>query len=281
MKKLILGLLAISFAFGAEGVFRYQVGDLEAIAIKDRDTNMGKEILLDPDAPIVKEVLADNQNPSSINAFVIRSSAPQTRFPTILIDTGTGGDIFANLKEANIALDSIEIILIAHMHGDHIGGLIQNGKATFKNAAVFLPKNDLGYWLGSGDDNKKAAIALQEVYGDRLATFEWDKEIAGAIKTIRAEGHTPGHSAFLIESKGQKLFIVGDLIHSIKVQTADPTQSVVYDVDPVLAASTRKKLLNYAANANLQIAGMHIPFPGIGKVVKEKDGFRFTPIERP
>ncbi|MDR1912643.1 MAG: MBL fold metallo-hydrolase [Helicobacteraceae bacterium] len=281
MKKLILGLLAIGFAFGADGVFRYQVGDLEAIAIKDRDTNMGKEILLDPDAPIVKEVLADNQNPSSINVFVIRSSAPQTRFPTILIDTGTGGDIFANLKEANIALDSIEIILITHMHGDHIGGLIQNGKATFKNAAVFLPKNDLGYWLGSGDDNRKAAMALQEVYGDRLATFEWDKEIARAIKTIKAEGHTPGHSAFLIESKGQKLFIVSDLIHSIKVQTADPSQSVVYDVDPVLAASTRKKLLNYAANANLQIAGMHIPFPGIGKVVKEKDGFKFTPIERP
>lgn len=279
MKILICAFAALSFALAEGGAFRYDLGDLEIIAIKDTDTNMGKEILENPDAPIVKSALADNQNHSSINAFVARSKTPQSATPTVLVDTGLGKSLFENLRSAGVTPESVGIVAITHMHGDHIGGLTKDGKPTFPAALVLLPKLDLEYWLGSGEENKKAAQTLQAAYGDRLATFEWDSQIAPNILALKAEGHTPGHTAFEVKSGDKKLLIIADLIHSFKVQFADPTQSVIYDIDPVLAASTRVKLLNYAANANMPIAGMHIPFPGIGKVVKEGRGYRFEPIE--
>ncbi|MDR2151392.1 MAG: MBL fold metallo-hydrolase [Helicobacteraceae bacterium] len=299
MKRLICALLAFSFAFAEDakeddkavrmlaalkyayadgGAFFYELGDLEFVAIKDADTNNGKEILENPDAPIVKKTLPDNQNPSTINVFLVRAKTAQTKMPTVLVDTGLGKEIFDNLDAIGVAPEAIDIVAITHMHGDHIGGLTKNGKPVFASARVLLPKRDLEYWLGSGEENKKAAQALQKAYGARLSTFEWGDKIAPNILAIKAEGHTPGHTAYEIESNGEKLLIVSDLIHSLKTQMADPAQSVIYDVDPVLAASTRLKLLNYAANADITIAGMHIRFPGIGKVVKDKNAFRFKPI---
>jgi glyoxylase-like metal-dependent hydrolase (beta-lactamase superfamily II) len=281
MRKIVFGFMAAAMAFANDGVFRFAVGDLEIIAVSDKNTNMGKSIMLNPDAPIVKKLLADDQNPSSINAFLVRGKAESQggKYATVLIDSGVGGDLFANLKRIGIEPEHIDIAIVTHMHGDHIGGLTKDGAATLKYAKVLLPKNDLDYWLGSGEENGKRARELKNAYGDRLSTFEWDARVSLGIAAIKAEGHTPGHSAFLVESNGEKLLIVGDLIHSLKVQTADPSQSVIYDVDPELAASTRRKILNYAANGGITIAGMHILFPGVGKIAKEGEGFKFTPIE--
>jgi glyoxylase-like metal-dependent hydrolase (beta-lactamase superfamily II) len=244
----------------------FQVGSVTLFAVKDLDTNMGSAILLNKEG-------VSGSNQSSINAFLIVSGET-----AVLIDTGMNGELQTNLKEIGYETDAIRQIVITHMHNDHIGGLISEGRKNFSNAMVYLPENDLRFWRNSTPENKRAAEELKSVYGENLKTYGWGDQIFPFLQAVRADGHTPGHSAFLISSEGEKLLIVSDLIHFLAVQMADPTRAVVFDVDPQTAVSTRVRLLNLAANTKIPIAGMHIPYPGIGRVAKAVNGgFIFIP----
>lgn len=275
MRVLLAAVLTV-ISLQAAGAVSYNIGTITVFPIKDRDTNMGKEILLDPNSTAAQTALANNQNVSSINAFVIKKGAQIT-----LVDTGVGGSLIANLKQVKITPDRVTDVLITHMHGDHIGGLIKDGKKVFNSATIYLPKKDLSYWLNSTKENKLAATTLQKIYKKQLKTIDFDTQVFPHIAAQNGAGHTPGHTLFEITAPGgEKLLIVGDLIHSLAVQMLDPTQSVSFDTDPVEAAKTRIRILERAAENNETIAGMHIPYPGIGTVEKQENGsFVFVPIQ--
>ncbi|MCL2390413.1 MAG: MBL fold metallo-hydrolase [Endomicrobia bacterium] len=262
----------------SEGFKIYKIGSIDFIAFKDLDTNMGKSILLKPDSEIVKKLMPDDQNPSSINAFVVKTGSK-----IVLIDTGVGagGNLIKNLAAAGISPEQVDIVLITHMHGDHVGGLIKSGnQKAFPSATVYVAKPEIDYWtanISSNIKNSDLARAVKAVYGDKFKTFTWEDggDIIAGIKTVKAQGHTPGHTAFEISSDGEKLIVIGDLIHSLNVQMADPRLAVTFDVDPIQAVDTRKRILKDAARATTRIAGMHIPFPGVGTVTEKDDGGYF------
>jgi len=97
------------------------------------------------------------------------------------------------------------------------------------------------------------------------------------IKPIAAYGHTPGHTAFLIEEGKGRLLIAGDFLHVALVQFPAPDVSATYDVDPKAAAAARRQLLAFAANNKIPIGGMHIVYPAIGAVEAAGTGFKFVP----
>ncbi|MDR2192469.1 MAG: MBL fold metallo-hydrolase [Endomicrobium sp.] len=282
MKKIFCLLIlfvfsSLSFA-DVSGFRKYKLGTLEFIAIKDMDTNLGKSILLNPEAPVVREVMFDGQNPSSINAFAVK-----TKDKNILIDTGNGegGAMFANLLSAGFSPDDFSIVIITHMHGDHIGGLVSaDGERNFKRAQIYIAATELNYWLNAVGDRNSARL-IKSVYGGDLKTFDYDANITPEIKALSAVGHTPGHTMFEISSGQDKILVVGDLTHNIKVQTADPSMSVTFDSDPKQAANTRIKVFRDAAKNKTKIAGMHIPFPGVGYLSEAAGGkYNFDPSYR-
>ncbi|GHS88221.1 hypothetical protein FACS189487_06020 [Campylobacterota bacterium] len=146
MRKLLFAFLCATSLFAQDNgnVFRFRLGDLQIAAIKDQNTNMGRSILTDPDSAIANRLLADDQNPSSINCFLIVPTNADENIT--LIDTGLGGGLFDGLKTLKIPPENIGSILITHMHRDHIGGLTKDGAPLFANAIVYVPKNDLAYW---------------------------------------------------------------------------------------------------------------------------------------
>ena len=96
------------------------------------------------------------------------------------------------------------------------------------------------------------------------------------VTAVEASGHTPGHTAFLLENGGGKLFIVGDLIHFEKIQLPLPDVAVTYDSDPAAAVRARRKLFDRAVAEDLPIASMHMVFPGMGKLAKDGEGYSFS-----
>ncbi|MCL1971712.1 MAG: MBL fold metallo-hydrolase [Endomicrobia bacterium] len=286
MRKLFLCFAVLCFvaanvcAKDVTGQVRtYHVGDFEFIAIKDIETNMGKAILLQPNAEVVAKVMANNQNPSSINAFLVKGNNHK-----ILIDTGigSGGNAMNNLRTAGVEPEDITIVLLTHMHGDHIGGLITpEGEKVFPNAVIRMHAKELEYWVGdNAKDPGTSALArnVRSVYGDKIQTFNWGDEIIPEIKALRASGHTPGHTIFEINSDNQKMLVIGDLIHVLKVQIADPNMAVTFDLNPREAIETRKKVFKDVSKNKTRVAGMHIPFPGVGTITSAAGGaYEFSP----
>ena len=286
MRKLFLCFAALCFAAAnvcakdvAGQVRTYKVGDFDFVAIKDMETSMGKEILLQPNAEVVAKVMANNRNPSSINAFLVKGKNHK-----ILIDTGIGdnGNVMKNLQAAGVEPEDITIVLITHMHGDHIGGLItQKGEKVFPNAVIRIHVKELEYWVGDNSkDPGSSAFAknVQSVYGDKIQTFNWGDNITPEIKALRAFGHTPGHTIFEINSDNQKMLVIGDLIHVLKVQIADPNMAVTFDLNPKEAAESRKKVFKDVSKNKTRVAGMHIPFPGVGTLTGTTGGaYEFSP----
>ena len=158
------------------------------------------------------------------------------------------------------------------MHGDHVNGLLTgSGARNFKNAKVYIARQEFNYWINAVNV-KNLARRIKAAYGDDLKMFEYDEKITPEIKALSAVGHTPGHTVFEVSAGREKILVAGDIVHNIKVQTADTSMSVTFDSDPQKAAQARIKIFRDAARDKIKIAGMHIPFPGVGYLTEGAGG---------
>ena len=297
---LTLPLAGSATAADAEAVKTFALGQYTVHPVLDRQGEMKISLFSGPLSPEERAALMPGGvAPSSVNIFVVKGPAGN-----ILIDAGWGAsgpgqDFFAErLKTLGLTFEDINLILLTHMHPDHIGGLLKGTAPAFPKARVLVSAPELRFWRGkvegaakgkpnpaSAELNPKAPpvapgdllAAVLTAYGDRLETFEFESPLAEVFTPLAAIGHTPGHTVFLMESEGHKLLFIGDSLHAARLQFPQPDENASYDQDPEQAAASRRAILTLAAEENLPIAGAHIPFPGTGRVKKEGTGFAFTP----
>lgn len=279
------------------GVYQYRVGDFQITALSDGSVPQDLfKLLTGTNEPEIEKLLHRSflQNPveASINAFLI-----DTGSRLILVDTGSGqffgpgygGKIVGNLKNAGFEPEQIDDILITHIHTDHTGGLVSNGKLVFPNATIHVGKPDIDFFMNienqgkSGYDIKyfteaKAAVGPYLAAG-KVKAFDGRTEILAGITAIPTPGHTPGHSFYLIESKGQQIEFWGDIAHVVSVQFPKPDITIVYDVDPKKAAIQRSQQFEKAMVERRTVAGAHFPYPGIGHLRQDGDAYLWVPVD--
>jgi glyoxylase-like metal-dependent hydrolase (beta-lactamase superfamily II) len=279
------------FAQNSERTFVYRVGDFDVFLLNWGQRQGNSSILLGATDEMMKECIPQGTFPNATNAFLIK-----TPEKNILIDAGYEDGLVANLHTCNIHALQIDIILITHMHGDHIGGLLAEGKVRFPNAEIYIPQPEYDYWMSDEQMNKlpedkqrgfKMARQVVEAYKGKIQLFIPNKlnekaiELLPGITPLFAPGHTPGHTMYLLESGDGKLLVWGDLTHAMAIQMPYPKVAVTYDVDPKLAITSRKEVLEYVVKNNLFIAGMHIAFPAMGKIKEEgAEKYLFLPLGR-
>jgi glyoxylase-like metal-dependent hydrolase (beta-lactamase superfamily II) len=223
----------------------------------------------------------------TINCFVIRS-----RDRLVLVDAGFAGKtelvgrLLGNLNAMGVEPADIDTIVMTHMHPDHEAGLTDSsGKALFPKAELVLHENELAFWqddgamaraTAEGQGDFRLARAALAAYGDRVRTVKTDEVVPG-VRAFPTPGHTPGHTAWLVESNGDGLLIWGDIVHFPGMQFAFPDTSVAYDIDPAAAAEARKKVLKFVAGEKLRVAGVHLDFPAFGHVVPNGAAYRYVP----
>jgi len=276
--------------------YRFMLGKFEVTALSDGTTALPVDQLLTQTTPEqVKKALAANYismpYEMNFNAFVIN-----TGDKLVLIDTGAGalfgpnlGKMIDALKASGYTPEQVDEIYITHMHPDHIGGLVANGKAVFPNAIVRADQREGDFWLSqanldkAGKDEKGffqgAQAALKPYVGSgRYKPFDGTAELVPGIKPVLLPGHTPGHAGYMIESEGQKLLAWGDVIHVGAVQFAHPTITIHFDADSKSAEAARLALLADAAKQGYWIAGAHLSFPGVGHVsASGKNSYTWIP----
>jgi glyoxylase-like metal-dependent hydrolase (beta-lactamase superfamily II) len=256
----------------------YATGDFRVSTLSDGGNNAGPSLLIGATSDILDKYLPKGTFLLETQSFLIR-----TPDKNVLIDAGRGKNLSANLKSLAVPEDRIHVILLTHMHGDHIGGLLRDGQKVFPNAELYVSQAEYDYWTGAkerGEDARKVLAA----YKDRLHLFvpgEAGREIPDLIpnvKPVAAYGHTPGHTAFLIESAGEKLLVWGDIVHAEEVQMPHPEVALSFDVDREQAVQTRRNLLDYALKNKIRVAGAHIQMPAIGDIRTGKEGYEFVPL---
>ncbi len=208
-------------------------------------------------------------------AYAIRSSGK-----TVVVDTGLGygphpwlggttGRLADDMREKGVAPESADIVLHTHLHGDHVGWNITDGKPTFPNATYYAPEEDMKFFeasLAANPQMKDQVLPLREM--GKLKTFSGETSLTDDLTTVPTPGHTPGHASLLVASGGEKAMIMGDVAHH-PMQIDRPEWSPGFDVDGAAAAVTRAAVTDRLEKENIIAAFCHFPGDGFGRVVRE------------
>ena len=279
------------------GFYRMKVGDLEVTALLDGAAVFdlhwlnGKKVTMDR----VEKALQEDPHLLDVGdtGFLVNTGKQ-----LILVDAGAGtwygggalGRLADSLRSAGYTPEQVDRVLITHLHSDHFGGLTtQDGRRVFPNAEVFVAKAESDFWL-SPEIAAKApkdvqpffqsaqAIAAPYIKAGKWHTFGGTETIMEGVRLVSLHGHTPGHTGYEFSSQGQKILFWGDTIHAQIVQLKHPDITVAFDIDHAAAAATRNQLLPTLARDAVVIAGPHMPFPGLGRLRKDGNGYIWAPV---
>jgi glyoxylase-like metal-dependent hydrolase (beta-lactamase superfamily II) len=281
------------------GYTRLQVGQFEVTALFDGVIDIDTKLLKNTkpaelDALLARMFVGNPKMQTAVIAFLVNTGKE-----LVLVDTGMGGHrgpalghIAQNLRAAGYSPEQVDAIVLTHMHGDHMGGMTDAaGTPMFPKAKVLVAEQESAFWLSqhSADAAPKdkqmyfafaRKMAAPYLAAGRWSTFAEGSVLVPGITAVNTWGHTPGHTAVAVESEGQKLLIVGDLVHAHAVQFARPGVSIEYDVDQTKAIAARRAVFKDAAAGKYLLGGMHLPFPGLGHVRAEgEDAFAWVPLE--
>lgn len=211
----------------------------------------------------------------------------------VLFDTGNGDARMPNaghlihhtLKAAGYAPEQVDKVVITHYHPDHIGGLMMGGNATFPNATYVAAGNEHDFWSAeermTGPTERVAKLVASNItpMKDKFTFIKDGDEVAPGIRAMAANGHTPGHTVYHIESAGQRILVGGDFANQPYLSIAKPDWHVRFDMDKDAAVATRKKVLDMLAADRIPFTSYQMPFPAVGYIDKRADGsYHYVPV---
>ncbi len=274
------------------GLFHLAIGDFIVTAVNDGTYQATFDMIVGIDAAECERIerAAFRALPPlmTMNTFLL-----QIGEKLVLIDTGCGvtmgptlGKQVANLATMGVSPADIDTILITHLHEDHMNGLIDGkGDAVFPQAEVVLNEAELRFHQDPTSPSRTPPEALKffeqskvalAPYRQRIRTVT-DGPVMPGVTAVTQPGHTPGQTAWLVESKGDAVLIMGDILHMPSVQLTAPQAGTVFDIDRELTVKTRRKTLEQVATDRLRVAGIHFDFPAFGHIERANGAYRFVP----
>jgi glyoxylase-like metal-dependent hydrolase (beta-lactamase superfamily II) len=268
-----------------------RLGNIRVTALEDGYDDLPMTVVVNIDeagAKALAELSSDRLLHPVFNAYLIETDGRR-----LLIDAGAGvhmgpnaGKMLKNLAESGVAPGDVNAIVLTHCHPDHILGTVdKDWNAVFSNAELVVPKLDEQFWLSSNPskmDNEYQRVEAERArkaaaaYSGRTRIISGG-EVAPGITMVPLPGHTPGHSGYMIDGGGKKLFLWGDIVHLPTFQPAQPDANLIFDVDLPLTRETRKQTFERVIADELEIGGGHLLDPGFARVERAGAAYRIVP----
>ena len=276
---------------------RFNVGALTVTVVTD-GTNVRADARQGLVVNATAEQVSDAMRAAGIAGPAMRNPYNVTFVTTprglVALDVGTGGFpntdtgvLHANMRAAGLDPAAVTHIAHTHFHGDHIGGLTTNdGTAVFPQASVMVPEREFTFWNDEGEESRatearKPAFANVRrrfaPYAQKVTRFAPDAEVLPGIRAVATNGHSPGHTSFLVHDGNAQALIIGDAVTTPAFFIVNPEWYPVFDMDPAMAVETRKRLLDRAATERMPVVGYHFDMPATGRVEPAGNGYRLVP----
>jgi glyoxylase-like metal-dependent hydrolase (beta-lactamase superfamily II) len=287
----------------APGWYRYKVGSIEVTVATD-----GVNRFKFPDGFVA------NQSREQVNAALAAAylqpapdmiaipycpCAINTGSRLVVIDTGTGeanlknskgaaGQFQSNLKAAGIDRNQVNVVVISHIHADHINGLLTaDGKPAFPNAEIMVPAPEWKFFIDDGEMSRQSSPRMKGVFagfrrvfdalGRKVTQYEAGKEIVPGITSVATHGHTPGHMSHIVSSGNSKVYIQAD-VTNLPIFVRNPGWHLMFDQDAKMAEETRRKVYDMLVAEKMMVQGFHYPFPALAHIEKGGSGYREIPV---
>ena len=273
--------------------YRFELGDFEVTTLLDG------AIKLDGPHPIfgqnveadeVKTLAEENFLPPSQMAISFTPVIVNTGEQVIMFDSGNGdgrrpdaGLLAERFENAGFAPDEVDIVVLTHFHPDHIGGLMEDGAPLFPNASYVANEAEYDFWSPedklTGNTERVAKLTQSNVVplADKMIFIKAGDDVVTGVTAIEASGHTPGHTAFHLESNGKRLMITADTANHYIMSLQKPDWHVRFDMDKDAAIAARKSVFGMIAADRIPFTGYHMPSPAVGFVEQIDGGFRYVP----
>ena len=272
----------------------FKVGDYRVLVIKDGARPSGKP----------NETFGTNQSAEDVGALLQDNFLPADNFvnsfsPTlidtgsdvVLFDTGFGaagrgqgnGRLAEGMAVAGYRPEDVTIVVLTHLHGDHIGGLMEDGKPAFPNARYITGQKEYDFWASTeragtaAEGGHKAVLANVKPLADKMTFVRDNATVVPGITGMAAFGHSPGHMIYNVESAGRRLVLTADTANHYVLSLQRPDWEVKFDMDKQAAAASRRKVFDMIATDKVAFLGYHMPFPSVGYAEKLDTGYRFVP----
>lgn len=268
-------------------VYNFRLGDWEMTVIKDANNAPPATVLASnqPEEEVLEyftnlnALNEDNTVTMLIDILVARIGDEIAVFDAGFGAGGPGGALVETLAAIGINAEDVTRVISSHWHPDHITGLSTEGVLTFPNATVHFSQPEFDFMQAAPADVVGGAVAALQpaLDAEQVVFYNDEEELLGGIMAMAAPGHTPGQMNFMLDSNGSRLLHLVDTSVNVYAQVPNPTWHLGFDADPELAVETRTRLMGIAADEGIPVMGYHFPFPGIGYLERNGEGFRFLP----
>jgi glyoxylase-like metal-dependent hydrolase (beta-lactamase superfamily II) len=258
---------AIAAFRAGENVAPFTIGSFQAAALKDAafsPANDNRTLAINQSKADVDALLSAQGLPTDVLELSVQPLIVRTPDRVLLFDTGNGPSAMLSASMATAGVDpgAVTDIFVSHSHGDHVNGLVgADGALAFPNATIHISANE---WAAM-QANEQLAVLVAAVT-PRVQTFAAGAELVpGAVRAVDIQGHTPGHSGYLVTSGQESLLYIGDTMHHYVISVQRPDWTIAFDGDAPLAQESRKTLLASSAASGQRVYAVHFPFPGLGR----------------
>jgi len=236
---------------------------------------------------VTDEMDADHRLLQALNCLFVETPAGR-----VLVETGIGERVTDKVREmrryegapivtamaaAGFEPDSVDAVVMSHLHFDHAGGLLlADGSKAFPRAKIVAQRAE---WDIALDDNSRIVasydqpeLRLVQEWGS-AGSVDGETELLPGVTVIPTGGHSKGHQAIVIRGATQTLAFFGDL--GMRPWSANPRWVTAFDDFPLDSVEAKGELFARAAADGWLIALSHEPRTPIGRLTPDRDRFQF------